>query len=79
MSGNIFMTAAIRAAKRPDQIKQALKRQGITHLIVREDLLTEFLTQNLTPDQAAIWNLFAQAQLTLIFRDRGHAAYQLHG
>ena len=74
-----YLLAVIRAAKTPEQIDQGLKRQGITHLIVREDLLTEFLTQNLTPDQAAIWNLFAQAQLTLVFRDRGHAAYQLHG
>jgi len=74
-----YLLAVIRAAKTPEQIDQGLKRQGITHLIVREDLLTEFLTQNLTPDQAAIWNLFAQAQLTLVFRDRGHAVYQLHG
>ncbi|MGE5218338.1 MAG: phospholipid carrier-dependent glycosyltransferase, partial [Chloroflexota bacterium] len=74
-----YLLGAIRAAKKPDQIEQALKQKGITHLIVREDLLTEFLTQNLTPDQAAIWNLFAQDRLTLLFRDRGYAVYRLHG
>jgi hypothetical protein len=74
-----YLLAAIRAAKNPEQIEQALKRQGITHLIVREELLTKFLTHNLTPDQAAVWNRFAQRRLTLNFRDRGHAVYHLHG
>ncbi len=74
-----YLLAVIRAAKNPEQIDQALKRQGITHLIVREDLLSKFLTQNLTPDQAVVWNQFAQSRLTLNFRDRGHAVYQLHG
>ena len=74
-----YLLAAIRTAKDPDQIEQALKRQGITHLMVREDLLTKFLTENLTPEQAAIWNVFAQRRLALDFRDRGYAVYQLHG
>lgn len=75
-----YLLAAIRGARSPEQIEQALKRQGITHLIAREDLLKNFLTHNLTADQAALWNRFAQKRLTLMFRDRGRAAvYQLHG
>jgi hypothetical protein len=26
-----------------------------------------------------VWNQFVQTRLTLMFRDRGHAVYQLHG
>jgi hypothetical protein len=26
-----------------------------------------------------VWNQFVQNRLTLMFRDRGHAVYQLHG
>ena len=74
-----YLLGAVRAAKSPEQIEQALKRKGITHLIVREDLLADFLTHNLTPAQAALWNRFAQEQLTLLFRDHGHAVYKLHG
>jgi hypothetical protein len=74
-----YLLGVIRAAKSPDQIDQALKRKQITHLMVREELLVDFLTHNLTPAQAAMWSQFAQSRLTLNFRDRGHAVYQLHG
>jgi hypothetical protein len=74
-----YLLGVIRAAKSSDQIDQALKRKQITHLMVREELLVDFLTHNLTPAQAATWSQFAQSRLTLNFRDRGHAVYQLHG
>jgi hypothetical protein len=77
--GNIFMMAAICAAKNPQQIEQALKRQGIIHLIVREDLLSDFVTDNRTPDQAVVWNQSAQCRITLDFSGRGYAVLQLHG
>jgi hypothetical protein len=74
-----YLLATIRGAKSADQIEQELKRKNITHLMVREDLLTDFLAHNLTPNQAAVWNRFAESRLTLSFRDRNHAVYQIHG
>ncbi|MGH7797643.1 MAG: ArnT family glycosyltransferase [Candidatus Binatia bacterium] len=74
-----YLLTAIRAAKGSEEIAQVLKRKQITHLVVREDLLAEFLSHNLTPDQAAVWNQFAQSGLELKFLDRGHAVYRLHG
>jgi hypothetical protein len=74
-----YLLGVIRAAQSPDQIDQALKRKQITHLMVREQLLVDFLTHNLTPAQAVTWSQFAQSRLTLNFRDRGYAVYQLHG
>jgi hypothetical protein len=47
--------------------------------MIREDLLTGFLTHNLTPNQAVVWNGFVQSRLSLNFRDRGHAVYQVNG
>jgi hypothetical protein len=74
-----YLLAAIRGAKSADQIEQELKRKNITHLMVREDLLTDFLAHNLTPKQGEVWNRFAESRLTLSFRDRNHAVYQIHG
>jgi hypothetical protein len=74
-----YLLGAIRTAKSPDQIVQALKQKQITHLMVREDLLADFLGHNLTANQVALWNHFAQSSLVFEFRDRGHAVYQLHG
>src|SRR6185369_5676605 len=74
-----FLLAAIRDSASPDQIERKLKTQGITHLMVREDLLTGFLANNLSPAQAALWNRFAETRLREDFRDRGHAVYQIHG
>jgi dolichyl-phosphate-mannose-protein mannosyltransferase len=74
-----YLLGAIRTAKSSDQIVQALKQKQITHLMVREDLLADFLGHNLTANQVALWNHFAQSWLVFEFRDRGHAVYQLHG
>jgi Dolichyl-phosphate-mannose-protein mannosyltransferase len=74
-----YLLGAVRAAQNTDQIAQTLKRKDITHLMVREDLLTRFLTNNLTPNQMSLWNEFAMSRLRLLFRDRGHAVYQLDG
>jgi hypothetical protein len=74
-----YLLSAVRTAKTPDQIIQALKRKQITHLTVRDDLLEKFMTINLTPDRAVLWNEFAKSRLKLIFRDRDHSVYELNG
>jgi len=74
-----YLLAAITRAQHADQIVRLMREKNITHFIAREDLLTTFLAQNLSPGQAAVWNQFAQNRLTLLFRDRGHAVYELHG
>jgi 4-amino-4-deoxy-L-arabinose transferase-like glycosyltransferase len=72
-----FLVALVRAAKSADQIAQSLTEKQITHLMAREDLLAGFLGNNLTPDQARLWNEFAASRLTLGFRARGYAVYQV--
>jgi hypothetical protein len=74
-----FLVGAIRAANDPSQIEQALKQRQITHLMLREDLLTGFLAANLDPAKAQLWNQFATSRLSLEFRDGVHAVYRLHG
>ena len=74
-----FLLGAIRAAKNPEQIDQSLKQQKITHLLMREDLLAAFLTNNLNPDQAQRWHEFAVNRLKPVFRERGYSVYQLNG
>jgi hypothetical protein len=74
-----YLLGAVRAAENTDQIAQALKRKEITHLMVREDLLSRFLTNNLSRNQSTLWNEFAMNRLRLLFRDGRHAVYQLDG
>jgi hypothetical protein len=74
-----FLLDAVRNAKGPQQIDQSLKQQKITHLLMREDLLAAFLTNNLTPDQAQRWHEFAVNRLKPVFRERGYSVYQLNG
>jgi hypothetical protein len=74
-----YLVAIIRAAKTSDDIARELTGNRITHFIVRENLLTEFLTHNLSAGQASLWNEFAGRRLVLQFRDRGHSVYQIDG
>jgi hypothetical protein len=70
---------AVRNAKTADQIARSLKQMGITHLMMREDLLAAFLNNNLTPDHARVWNEFAMTRLQPVFHERGYSVYQLNG
>ncbi len=74
-----FLLGAIRNAKGIEQLAQSLRQKQITHLLIREDLLTGFLSNNLTAEQAHLWNEFVASRLRLNFRDQGHAVYQLNG
>jgi hypothetical protein len=73
------LVGAIRTAKNAEQIAQSLKQINITHLMMREDLLAAFLTNNLTAEQAKLWNQFATTRLKPRFRERGYSIHQLNG
>ncbi|MEX0804609.1 MAG: glycosyltransferase family 39 protein [Candidatus Binatia bacterium] len=72
-----FLMGAIRAAEDPKEIGRTLKNKNVTHLMVREDLLTRFLSENLTPTQSRLWKRFAATRLKLAFRERGYAVYEI--
>lgn len=74
-----LLVGAIRSAKDSARIGIPMKNQGITHLVVREDLLGQFLKFNLTPAEQSRWQEFAAGRLELLFSDRGYSLYQLHG
>ncbi|MFQ5541289.1 MAG: phospholipid carrier-dependent glycosyltransferase [Candidatus Binatia bacterium] len=60
-------------------IKEKLREKGLTHLLVREDLLEFFLASKLTPDKQRVWNSFVVNHLKGLFRDRRYSVYQIHG
>ena len=72
-----FLIGAIQKAKDPQDIGRTLKSRNITHLLLREDLLIRFLTENLTPALGRMWNDFATTRLRLAFRERGYAVYEI--
>jgi hypothetical protein len=72
-----FLFGAIQKAKDPEDIGRVLKSRNLTHLMLREDLLIRFLTDNLTPVRGRMWNDFATTRLRLAFRERGYAVYEI--
>jgi len=69
----------IQGSKNGDEVKPKLGQRGITHLLVREELLKRFLDNNLTSQQKRIWDSFAARHLKGLFRERGYSLYQIHG
>jgi hypothetical protein len=74
-----LLLSAIQSAKDPAQIERILKAKSITHLMIREDLLAQFLQNNLSASQRTLWESFAVQELQLRFKNGGYALYQLHG
>ena len=74
-----FLLAAIRSAKEPTDIGRQLESKHLTHLLVRDELLSRFLRDNLDPAHQRVWDSFALSHLKTLFRDRGYSVLQLHG
>jgi Dolichyl-phosphate-mannose-protein mannosyltransferase len=74
-----LLMSAMRSAANPAQIEMRLRREGITHLMIRTDLLARYLVNNLAMDRIALWNQFAANHLSLAFQARGYVLYKLHG
>ena len=72
-----FLLTTLRSAQNSSEVGQALARARLTHLMAQIDLLTRYLRENLTPQQAAIWNDFVAQELHLVFQDRGYAVFHL--
>jgi hypothetical protein len=73
-----LLHAAINSAAAPVHVVQSLARFGITHLMVRTDLLARYLVQNLPPAKIALWNEFDRTRLTQNYHAHGYALYRLH-
>ena len=74
-----FLLGAVRAANDPADIHRRLQEKRLTHLLVREDLLVQFLRDNLTAAQLSIWSAFVSGHLKELFRENGYSVLQLHG
>jgi hypothetical protein len=74
-----FLQTTIISAPNSAHIAHTLQGAGITHLMVRTDLLARYLVENLPPAKISLWNEFAQSWLSLKFHERGYALYHLHG
>jgi hypothetical protein len=74
-----FLLEAIRSAKEPGDVARQLKAKQLTHLLVRDELLIRFLSDNLTPTQQRIWDGLNSAHLTPLFHRNGYSVLQLHG
>ena len=73
-----FLVQTVKGAKDQKAIGAHLKQKGLTHLMVREDLLRRFLQDNLTAEQQELWRLFAQSALREVFHARRYALYEIH-
>jgi energy-coupling factor transporter transmembrane protein EcfT len=69
---------AVRAAGDEQDIYAGLRRRGLTHMLVRDALLLEFLNENLTLEQKKLWVSFANRYLRGLFHSRGYSVYQIH-
>ncbi len=69
----------ISVARDGDDLYAGLRQNGLTHLLVRDNLLEAFLNNNLTIEQKKLWVSFANGHLKRLFHSRGYSVYRIHG
>ena len=67
----------IRGAQNGEEVLAGLQKKGITHLLVRVDLILRFLANNFTQRDGEIWSQFQARHLKMLFEQRGYAVYQI--
>jgi len=74
-----ILLRTIQSAREGNDIRVKLRERGLTHLLVREELLGRFLANNLTSEQSKVWGSFAGGHLMGLFHSRGYSVYRIHG
>ena len=69
----------IQEAQNEDGVKTKLEEKGLTHLLVRHELLQGFLRNNLSSEKQKLWDSFVALHLRGLFRDQRYSLYQVHG
>ncbi|HXG50599.1 MAG TPA: hypothetical protein VNN77_04225 [candidate division Zixibacteria bacterium] len=70
---------AVRQSAGPAEVAGRLRGEGITHLLVRRDLLDRYMADNLKPSELTVWSGFLERWAEKRFEGRGYAVYQLNG
>lgn len=73
-----ILLGMIREAQGGDELNRRIRLRGITHLMVRDDLLLRFLVINVDREGLMTWNSFARAHLRGLFNARGYSVFQFH-
>ncbi len=69
----------IQEAQSESGVKTKLEEKGLTHLLVRDELLQRFLRNNLSSEKQKLWDSFVALHLRGLFRDQRYSLYQVHG
>lgn len=72
------LVGLIRSARNGGHVRRELKKMGLTHMLIREDLFSRFLRDNLASTDLETWDRFATRHLRGLYRSRGYAVYQIH-
>jgi hypothetical protein len=74
-----LLVGLIGDAKESADIEIGLRKRGLTHLMVRTDLLLTYLKNNLTGENSGMWNGFVRAHLRTVYQDESYAVLEIHG
>ena len=73
----LLLVNAIKELKADDLILEALHEKGITHLLLRDGLFARYFSNNLKPEELAVWQQFYEKHLRLLYRERGYSVLEI--
>ena len=74
-----LLVGLIGAAKEGADIEIGLRKRGLTHLMVRTNLLLSYLKNNLTAENSGMWNGFVRGHVQTLYQDESYAVLEIHG
>jgi hypothetical protein len=75
ISDNESFRRAVHASRTSDDLVQSLKRRGISHVLVRLDLFSEWANSQFKADQIAMLKSLFGETLTRLYHGYGYALF----
>ena len=75
--GGSMLYNVIRQVRIEKQASELLKKQNISHLLIRLDLFTQWIEQQPEPVAKERLKFFLQTETRLLFEKNGHGVFQL--
>ena len=76
-NGGSMLYIVTKQVQKEKQVSELLKKQNISHLLIRLDLFTQRMEQQLDPMEKERLKLFFQTETRLLFEKNGHGVFQL--
>jgi len=77
MNNNSVLRRIVKRSDKPEELLGTLKKMGITHMLIKDDIFKRWIKINFTTKDRKIMDAFFKKYVKLLFFKWGYGVFQL--